>query len=57
MVGWAVCEDIDLYNRVHALLTSSSVKNNRGMDDVMVFLEMWDSQPAYPIVLNERGRI
>jgi hypothetical protein len=47
MVGGAIVDDIDYYNRVHEMLHILTSKGNRDNDDVEGFSERWDSDRVY----------
>ena len=47
LVGGAIVDDVDFYNRVHEMLHILSSKNNRDNDDIEGFGYRWDSDYNY----------
>jgi hypothetical protein len=47
LIGGALIDDIDHYNRVHEMLHICSSNNNRENDDVEGFGYRWDSRASY----------
>ena len=47
MVGGAIVDDIDYYNRVHEMLHILTSTNNRDNDDVEGFGDRWDDERVY----------
>ena len=43
LVGGAIADDVDYYNRVHEMLHILTSKANRDNDDIEGFGERWDS--------------
>ena len=47
LVGGAIVDDIDYYNRVHEMLHILTSKNNKDNDDVEGFGQRWDNEKFY----------
>ena len=47
LVGGAIVDDIDYYNRVHEMLHILSSKNNRDNDSIENFGQRWDDDKTY----------
>ena len=47
LIGGALVDDIDYYNRVHEMMHILSTNNNRDNDDVEGFGYRWDSRDNY----------
>jgi len=48
LIGGALVDDVDYYNRVHEMMHILSTNNNRDNDDVEGFGYRWDSKDNYP---------
>ena len=57
LVGGAIVDDIDYYNRVHEMLHILTSKNNRDNDDVEGFGQRWDNENIYRIDAGLLGGI
>ena len=49
LIGGALVDDVDYYNRVHEMMHILSTNNNRDNDDVEGFGYIWDSKRQLPI--------
>ena len=47
MVGGAIIDDVDYYNRVHEMLHILTSSNNRDNDDIEGFGNRWDDEVRY----------
>jgi hypothetical protein len=47
LVGGAILDDVDYYNRVHEMLHILTSRNNRDNDDIEGFGNRWDSDYIY----------
>ena len=47
LVGGAIIDDVDYYNRVHEMLHILTSNHNRDNDDIEGFGQRWDSEEAY----------
>lgn len=54
LVGGAILDDVDYYNRVHEMLHILTSKNNRDNDDVEGFGNRWDNDYLYQDWTNDK---